>query len=1227
MAQSKADIYLKAIQNTHFTEGVCQKSGLLIFMLLSIFNVHVSTAQENISHRLILIGDAGEINPAQTKVISEASRFVMKGKTTTLFLGDNIYPSGLGLPKSANEKSTKEILQSQYVPLRKAGSAVYFLTGNHDWDKFGKNGLEKIKYFSSYINEQKDTLLKVVPQNGCPDPTVIKLTNNLVVIAFDSEWWVYSYAKENPDSVCTCHTTKEIIDQLSDLQYANRDKMIILADHHPFASNGPHGGYFSLKDHIFPLTAINPNLYIPLPIIGSLYPFIRSNSYHPEDIQHPLYQDMIEQISSVFGDFPNFVNVSGHEHSLQMIQQDSLLQIVSGSGAKKTAVRKRSNLLYGKEAHGFVIADELPNKSVRFVFYELQGDSVKPAFTYIKPLVDYKKIERKSLKQTEIKEDSIEVEANSKFGDVSKFHRTLFGENYRKEWSTKTMLPVIKISSIHGGLTPMQRGGGQQSRSLRLIDKTGKEWGLRSVNKYPETILPTSLRRSFAKDIVSDAMSAQHPYSALIVPVLADAVGVPHANPIIGFVSPDSALGAFQKDFENTVCLLEEREPLGKSENTSKLYRELYKDNDYTIDSTLFLKAKLLDLLIGDWDRHQDQWRWIEKKTDNRKRFTPVPRDRDQVLHVAQGLLPKIVTLPWIQPKLHNFDGDIKKISAFFLNGSKLDSRFLNQFSYEQWMKIANEFVATITDSVLEKALQRLPKESYSIRHGELLNKLKVRRSNLPKAMSRYYYFLNRIVDIQTSNKNELVELSDGPDKSLTVKIFKISKERKIEQQIYNKTFFSNVTKEVRIFTEGGSDSVIVNNKANVDVRLIGGSGADKYVFLNSNRVVNVYDQEQNAQQIAPHSKMNMHISKDPTYVAYTATNLYDKKIPKIIVGYNLDDGLLLGGGVKFVNQGFLKTPYSSSQQISLTKALSTEAYNFKYMGEWLKVHSIYDFTLQAKILAPSNTQNYFGLGNNTVVNKGENFQRFYRTRFNIFRLDPALRWHTGQATTLSLGPAIEYYQFNKKDSIGRIVAQPLLIGSYDSTSITQSKVFAGLAFDLDFDNRNNPNLTTAGTRFNIKAQTFKGLNANSRSYLQITSELAVYQKIDRNGFFTISNRVGGGFTVGKTAFYQSLFLGGQRNLLGYRQYRFAGSHMLYNNLELRVKLAELGSFILPGELGMTGFYDVGKVWATGYDSDTWHQGTGGGLYFVPAQLAVFQLVYGHSKEGWYPYFTMGFRF
>lgn len=1213
----------KTLQNTRYTEGVLKIVLLYMFVLSGIQNMN---GQENIKHRVILIGDAGEMNSSQKKVMSAASQMVIKDKTTTLFLGDNIYPSGLGLPNSVNEKSTKEILQSQYVPLREAGSAVYFLTGNHDWDKFGPNGLEKIKYFTTYLNEQKDSLLKVVPQNGCPDPTAIEISKDLVVIALDTEWWVYSYAKENPDSICNCHTTKEIIDQLSDLQYKYRDRMIIVATHHPFLSYGPHGGYFSVKDHLFPLTAIRNNLYIPMPIIGSLYPFIRSSSYHPEDIQHPMYQDMVNRITEVFEGFPNVVYAGGHEHNLQMIKEGNILQIVSGAGAKRSHVRRKSSLLYGKEVNGFVVADEMPNKSVRFNFYEIQGDSVHLGYTYTKPLVNYAKIERKELKMAEIKEDSIKVAVNPKFDNVSSFHRKLFGENYRKDWSTETKLPVIKLSSIHGGLTPMQRGGGQQSRSLRLLDKKGNEWTLRSVNKYVQGVLPEGMQETFVKDVVADAMSAQHPYSALIVPVLADAVGVPHTNPIIGLVAPDSLLGPYQKDFENTICLLEEREPIGESESTSKLYREFFKDNDYTLDSVTFLKAKLLDLFIGDWDRHEDQWRWRAVKDGNKKRYIPVPRDRDQVFHVMEGILPSIATLPWIQPKLHNFDGDIKKVPAFFTNGAKIDRRFLHQFSLEEWTRITNEFVAAMTDEVLEKSLRRLPKESYKISHDALLNKMKVRRSNMQDAMTKYYKFINQIVDIQTSNKHELIELTDGPDKSLNLKISKISKERTIEQQLYNKTFTPDFTNEIRIFTEGGNDSIFVNNNSSINVRIVGGSGDNKYVFKNSDKVVKVYERKKNAKLIEPHSKMQLHTTKNAT-IPYSPSNLYNKVIPSITGGYNIDDGVLLGASVKFVNQGFLKTPYSNIQEISFVKALSTNGYNFKYYGEWLKVFSIYDLTVQGKVLAPLNTQNYFGLGNNTVINEAENFRTYYRTRFNIFRLDPALKWRQGQASTLSFGPAFEYYQFNKKDSVGRIIANSSLIGTYDSSTITQNKAFAGLTFNLDFDNRNNKLLTTLGTHFLLKIQALEGLNNISRSYLQVTSEFNLYQKLDRNGYFTVSNRIGGGFTVGKTAFYQSLFLGGHRNLLGYRQFRFAGSHMLYNNLEMRIKVIDVNSYILPGELGVTGFFDVGKVWAKGYDSDEWHKGTGGGVYFVPANLAVLKFVYGHSKEGWYPYLTMGLRF
>jgi hemolysin activation/secretion protein len=144
---------------------------------------------------------------------------------------------------------------------------------------------------------------------------------------------------------------------------------------------------------------------------------------------------------------------------------------------------------------------------------------------------------------------------------------------------------------------------------------------------------------------------------------------------------------------------------------------------------------------------------------------------------------------------------------------------------------------------------------------------------------------------------------------------------------------------------------------------------------------------------------------------------------------------------------------------------------------------------------------------------------------------------------------------------------------------------------------------------------------------MQIIPEFAFYKSLDSKSDFVLAERIGGGVTFGQTAFYQSLFLGGEGNLLGYRQYRFAGQHSVYNNLEMRIRLGNFVNYILPGQYGLVGFYDVGRVWENGESSDKWHSGTGGGIYFAPAKIAVIKLIAGHSDEGWYPYISTNFRF
>ncbi len=1193
------------------------------YLLLSLFAFAKSQAQDSVLQRIIFIGDAGEINPEQSTVIPDAAHLILPQKTTVLFLGDNVYPTGMGLPGSRNADATKKILQSQFAPMRSRGAAVYFIPGNHDWDRMGKDGLAKIREQGKFIAAQNDSLLKLVPENGCPGPTEINVSDSLVIIAFDSEWWLFPYNKDNGN--CDCNNKKEMTDKLLELLYRNRYKMVLLASHHPFQSYGHHGGYYSLKDHLFPLTAVNKNLYIPLPLIGSLYPLLRSTFQSPEDKQHPLYQDMIRQVDGVFKDFPNLVHVAGHEHGLQFIKSKQT-QVVSGSGAKNAFVKKGRNSLFAERNSGFVVADLLINNNVKFTYYALKDGVMGEAFTYTQQYVSVKKMEDSVYNSCITIVDSSLIRANEAYGKVSGLHKILFGENYRKEWATDTKLPIIKISEINGGLVPIQRGGGHQSQSLRLKDKTGKEWVLRSVNKYPEVLLPEALRETFAKDIVTDAMSAQHPYSALVVPVIANAAGVPHANPIIGIVAPDRNLGIYIRDFMNTVCLLEEREPLGKSDNSEKMYKTLLDDNDNGFDTTVFFKARLLDLFIGDWDRHEDQWRWAYEKNGKNKNYIAVPRDRDQVFHVVDGIVPGIASRPWIVPMLHDFGGKIKQGNAFFTESNALNKTFLNQLSHEQWMQLTNEFVAAMTDSVLERALKQLPQQSYAIRHDKLLQQLKERRSNMAKAMENYYHFINKIVDIQTSDKNELLQITDAPNSGLLIVVHKINKEGKIREQLFSRIFYPNVTKEIRLFVHDGNDSVVINNHSSIRLRVIGAKDNKVYNIVESAKAIQLYGREDKVNMMGNIAKLHTHLSNDKLTTAYAPTNPYNKIVPMLNIGFNIDDGIMLGAAVKFVNQGFRKKPYSSMQQLSFTRSFSTNAYTFKFNGEWLDAFGKTDVLVHAKALAPDNTQNFFGVGNNTVYDKSNNI-KYYRSRFAIYQIDPALRWRFSKKSSLSIAPSLQLYQFDKDDNKGRFINNAPLIHSYDSATIDKNKSFAGIVINYIKDNRNNNLLPSSGGYINLKVQAYKGLNGYAKDFVQVIPELALYKKLDRQANLVIANRMGGGATFGKAAFYQSLFLGGHENLLGFRQYRFAGQYILYNNFEARMKLAEIGSYILPGQLGIIGFYDAGKVWADGYNSKTINTSVGGGIYFVPAQIAVLQVLAGHSEEGWYPYFTLGLRF
>ena len=270
--------------------------------------------------------------------------------------------------------------------------------------------------------------------------------------------------------------------------------------------------------------------------------------------------------------------------------------------------------------------------------------------------------------------DSASAAGSTKFktNGTRKFWR---GANYREEWLTPVKAPVINLATEKGGLKIIKLGGGKQSKSLRVEDPTGRQYALRLIEKFiTAKTLPPELQSQAAEDLVADGVSASYPYAALSVPVLSEAAGVPYNKVKLVYIPDDPLLGEHREDFKNRLALFEERLPesVKKGEDSYDVAVKLKEDNDDNIDQRAVLRARILDLFIMDFDRHEDQWQWAPIDKDKGKTYFPIPRDRDQAFFINEGVVPGMAAWPWVVPQLEGFKPKAKKYQEVQFCGPEL---------------------------------------------------------------------------------------------------------------------------------------------------------------------------------------------------------------------------------------------------------------------------------------------------------------------------------------------------------------------------------------------------------------------------------------------------------------------------------------------------------------------------------------------------------------------------
>lgn len=804
------------------------------------------------------------------------------------------------------------------------------------------------------------------------------------------------------------------------------------------------------------------------------------------------------------------------------------------------------------------------------------------------------------------------------------FYELWFGKHWREVWTTPVKVPILDLDEFGGGLIPIERGGGMQTKSLRFEGADGKVWKFRSIEKDPSKILPDELRESIAEYIINDQISSANPFAPLVVTPILEKVGIFEAKPELVFLPDDNKLGTYKDEFGGLLGFIEEHPSEGQDDQlgfensadvkgTYKLFDYLSEKRSQKIDAEMYLKARLIDMLTGDWDRHMDQWRWAKFDSvaygNDFKIWKPIPRDRDQAFTKYDGVFPFMAA--YIVPQLNNFGEDYPQIEDLTWNGRFLDRRVLTQLNKTAWDSVTNFVKLKITDEVIDDAINKLPPEVLTLCYEELSTKLKSRRDNLQWASDELYVIVNKYADLFCSNKDDYIEVNRIDDKSTSVSIYKRydSTGGANGEPLFYKIFNNDVTNDLRIHMNDGDDKAIVFGECSVSpiIRIVGGNGKDEFV---DESIVNGYLLSMTPIPDAE-NKTYFYDSGGKTEVIKGVGTVFDDyKWPEPkddqekyepqqrdrghdwllipIIDYNSDYGLTIGGGVQLDQFNFREVPKEYMQQVTVSYATRFGNFALKYEGDFYSVIR----SGRINLLMAATQQfviRYFGYGNETSFDKNLEKENYYQANQNLLTFFPTLHYNFSKKIDGNLG--ISFIQ--TKTSLNN---DTLLTGfRYGNFGLGVIKPF-GIHLGLEINGQDHPLYPLNGYWMNFYGKIFPDVYDIPETFYLAGFDLRAYLTSESVSFATLALRTGGSKVFSQYPFYAGATVGGQNSLRGYNDGRFSGDAAIFGQAELRLFISHL-NLILKSKVGINLFIESGRVFTVNDNSDKWHPSYGLGLW------------------------------
>lgn len=1204
----------------------------------------VGDAKEKVIHTFYMAGGLGNLKEGGNELVLKLLKdhlAIAPENSTLIFTGDNISPI-----EDQWELDKKRIEQQIAITDNFKGQTI-LMPGDFEWKSFDADKMEAVE---DYIKDKNKEGLNVFPENGCPLERIV-INDQLDMILIDSYWFISNWDRvKGINRKCTdIVTRRRFVEELEGMINDGQDKNIVIAMHHPIFSNGVFAGKETVKDHL-----------TPLPIIGSILNRIEDwAGFSNKELNSRRYNYLRILVAALAQDSDRITLISGHEESLQYLTGGGIHQIVSGSLGGKTATRQsedeiiaiggsldyRGVYTYGQK--GFAKLQYFKDGSSKVTFITQDSDTPPRSFSVLPKFEKKPKMDISETTSKKYIQESVLNGDQKRNLEKTGFYKFIWGDRYREYFAKEVTAQVVDLDTLYGGLKVTQEGGGHQSFSLRLEDENGKEYAMRSLRKNALKFLKFKVKGiafeaddfkgTMTEEVISDFFTTAHPYIQLAISPMARKVDVNHASPELFYVPKQKSLGDLNATYGDELYYIEERpsemhknyvgynqtnpEKPGRVpdfESTTDVLEKLKRDESYDVEQRSFVRARIFDMLIGDWDRHQDQWRWAEYELESGdKRFLPIPRDRDGAFTKFDGVAFPVIK--WFVPNSRfwqTYGADLKDVPWFMSQGNSLDRAFVTKFGTDVWTEEAEFIQQQLTKEVIDAAFLRLPIEVQDSTANNIKKSLIGRLGNLKNMATEYGQYLNKVVALHGTEKDDRITVTRLSEGKTRVVIRRLLSDEPNEVML-DRTFDRDETKELWIYGLGDKDEFIVEGQGDGElfIRLIGGYGKDSYIIENK-KALKVYDwkSEDSKFEAKMPSKQLTNSYDTNTFHWRQFTENTNILLPN--VGFRTDDGLYLGATNVYTNNGFNGNPFRQKHSFGANYYFKFEGIELNYQGIFANIIPSWNFEVDGYFTNDRFSNNYFGFGNETFNPDGQLDRDFNRARMRQIKLNAGIAYRTLKIKGL-------YESFKVDENENRFFTPDNV-----DPNVFDSQDYVGGEISVMYNHDDADDFPTKAVYMRLTGGYKTNLNLADNSFAYAGIKFGFSQKVIPSG-----NLVLGTMAEYKTNFGEDFFfyhapsIGGNNGLRGFRNERFTGQSYFYQSSDLRLRLKRMVTAVAPITIGMYGGFDYGRVWVNNDTSKQWHTSQGGGLWISGYRFLAFNLGFFNSVEGNMVQVGFGFGF